>query len=73
MRICNECRFFGPQIDHGQEIECDDDGTCRCNPPTVLPVGDDGSFCTMFPPVNREDWCGKWERKTRWMEEEIFE
>ncbi len=64
MRICDTCAAFGPQLDHGQEIECDDDGACRFNPPQIFPMGDDGGFVAVFPPMNREDWCGRWvERK----------
>lgn len=61
LRICDTCAFFGPQIDHGQDIECPDDGACRFNPPQLFPLDDDGGFCAVFPPVNREDWCGRWK------------
>lgn len=62
MRICDTCASFGSQIDHGQDIECEDDGACRFDPPTLLPMND-GGFAALFPPVNREDWCGRWTPK----------
>lgn len=61
MRICDNCAFFGPQIDHDQEIECMHDGACRYGPPHVFPIGTEGEFGVMFPSVNREDWCGQWK------------
>ena len=36
MRICDTCASFGPQIDHGQDIECGDDGACHFNPAMLL-------------------------------------
>ena len=63
MRICDNCAAFGSQVDHGQEVECDDDGACRKNPPSVMPADDQGGFYTIFPPVNREDWCLGWTAK----------
>ena len=62
MRICDTCAAFGPQVDHGQVVECEDDGACRADPPTMLLVEDDDGwgFVSLFPPVNREDWCGRW-------------
>lgn len=63
MEICDACASFGPQIDHGQGIECDADGACRKNPPTIVPCGLDGGFSAVFPPVNREDWCTGWTPK----------
>ena len=65
LRICDNCAYFGPQLDHGQEIECADDGACRKNPPMVLSMDDAGGFAAIFPPVNREDWCGCWEAGKR--------
>ena len=65
LHICDNCTFFDPQLDHGQKIECEDDGTCRKNPPTILPMGEDGGFAALFPPVNREDWCGGWKEVMR--------
>lgn len=61
MRICDTCAAFGPQIDHGQEIECEHDGACRFNPPQLLPMDYEGGFASVFPPVNREDWCSRWK------------
>ena len=63
MRCCGTCFHFGRQIGHGQTIESNAEGACRCNPPTVLPYPDDCSFGTVFPPVNKEDWCGEWKPK----------
>ena len=64
LKICDTCAAFGPQLDHGQNIECDDDGACRANPPIMMPIGNNGGFGAMFPCVNREDWCRQWtERK----------
>ena len=65
IQICDTCKYFGMQVDHGwQKIECGDDGACRLNPPFVLSSGDgEGGFCTIFPPVNREDWCGRWSER----------
>lgn len=61
MRICDNCAFFGTQLDHGQEVECEDDGACHRNPPTLLTMDDEWGFAPIFPPVNREDWCGEWK------------
>lgn len=65
MRICDNCTFFGPQLDNSREIECEDDGACHKNPPTILSIGDGGDFAALFPPVNREDWCGGWKEAAK--------
>ena len=63
LQVCGTCWSYGPQIDHGQEIECIDDGAYRHNPPTIIPIDDVGGFAALFPPVNREDWCRCWQPK----------
>lgn len=62
MRICDTCAAFGPQID-SEELDSGCDGACRLNPPALLPVDDEGGFTTLFPSVNREDWCLGWTMK----------
>ena len=62
MRMCGTCAAFGPQIDHDQDIESDEDGACRLNPPFVA-CFEDG--CSMILPcVNREDWCLQWRPRS---------
>lgn len=34
------------------------------NLPIIVPIGLDGDFGTMFPSVNREDWCKSWVPKS---------
>ena len=63
-KICDTCQAFGPQIDHGQDIECAVDGACRLKPPVLLPMGTPGGFASIFPPVNREDYCCSWVPKS---------
>lgn len=63
MRVCDTCRHFGPQLDDASGEECGADGACRRRPPELLPAPDLDGYMTLFPPVNREDWCGKWKRK----------
>lgn len=62
LRICDTCAAFGPQINADDAVDlCD--GACRLNPPVLLPVNDEGGFTTLFPSVNREDWCLGWRAR----------
>ena len=63
LRVCGNCAAFGTQFQHGKEVSSDDDGACRLNPPQNIAIGADGDFATLFPSVNREDWCLSWKRK----------
>lgn len=57
---CETCRAFAPQVDNSQEFDSDADGVCKLNPPIVIAIGDEGAFGTLYPCVNREDWCCQW-------------
>lgn len=59
LKICDTCGAFGPQLDHDQMVESEDDGACRLHPPQFLTSGD-GYYSLLFPGVNREDWCRSW-------------
>lgn len=63
MRACGTCAAFGLQLDYDPVEDCDFDGACRKNPPQTLISKNEGWFITIFPPVNREDWCLSWTPK----------
>ena len=63
LKVCGNCAAFGMQFQHGQDVESKDDGACRLNPPANISIGTGGEFATLFPSVNREDWCLAWTRK----------
>ena len=54
-RSCATCMFFDG--DHGGTLM--GEGLCRGVPPTVLP-GDE-KCQTIWPTVNKDDWCGTWQ------------
>ena len=59
LHVCGNCAAFGMNT---RNVETEDDGACRLNPPQNLPAND-GEYITAFPSVNQEEWCLSWVPK----------
>ena len=51
---CGTCKFYDPQDSAV--------GLCRVNRPDVI-LDDDGDLVSIWPTVEKTDWCGQWERE----------
>ena len=49
---CTKCKFFD---DHVAQMQAQDDGLCRYNPPVNQPSE---KAHGLWPVVSRTDWCG---------------
>lgn len=61
---CERCCFFDRAQDYRGEPN--DYGTCRKNPPSVVPVTDDGKLLAdpiygVWPRVLPSNWCGAFQ------------
>ncbi|WBU53385.1 hypothetical protein [Paracoccus sp. SCSIO 75233] len=54
---CSDCAFFE---DHkaNSEVNLDDAGLCRFNPPVTQPTADKRG---LWPVVKSNDWCGHFD------------
>lgn len=53
---CSKCSFWkSPQVD---DLELNEPGECRKNPPTVVPAGE-WSSVSKWPETKSDDWCGE--------------
>ena len=59
---CKDCRFSNPSHTNPSGKQFDE---CRYNPPTMSSTATDESYGFGWPLVNVNDWCGKFESKTK--------
>jgi hypothetical protein len=58
---CGGCAWFKPDLALVGKAA---DGYCHCSPPqVVVRPGPQGQVLlqSMFPPVQRNEWCGDWQ------------
>lgn len=59
LQICDNCYAFGPNV---SDVLSENDGACRLYPPHNIALSG-GNYASVFPSVNREDWCRQWREK----------
>jgi hypothetical protein len=63
---CDQCKWWDERkegkLNYGRTTGQSQAGLCRINPPTPMVVGH--AARRPWPTTYREDWCGKFEKKT---------